>query len=173
MEYLIGPSPNCPREMKKIVTHDEVNVPTRLWTRKSRTYVFPATSNMSFKHGLGRYICLSIWVGPKARSYGAILKLIFQGRYALSKGHVSRPRCSFEVNLQSEWAFFQKCLCFYGENENGFCTYRNNFKLTCQLTEKLFETSSVRWNLVGWYWLTKFEQLFSKKNLDKLGRKMF
>jgi len=39
--------------------------------------------------------------------------------------------------------------------------------------EKLFETSSVRWNLVGWYWLTEFEQLFSKKNLDKLGQKMF
>ena len=31
--------------------------------------------------------------------YGAILKMIFQGRYALPKGHVSRLRCSFEVNL--------------------------------------------------------------------------
>ena len=35
----------------------------------------------------------------QARSYGAILKLIFQGRYALPKGYVSRLRCSFEVNL--------------------------------------------------------------------------
>jgi len=35
----------------------------------------------------------------KARSYGAILKLIFRGRYALPKGHVSRLRCSFGVNL--------------------------------------------------------------------------
>jgi len=35
----------------------------------------------------------------EARSYGAILKLIFQGRYALPKGYVSRLRCSFEVNL--------------------------------------------------------------------------
>jgi len=37
--------------------------------------------------------------GWQTRSYGAILKLIFQGRYALPKGHVSRLRCSFEVNL--------------------------------------------------------------------------
>jgi len=36
---------------------------------------------------------------PQARSYGAILKLIFRGRYALPKGHVSRLRCSFRVNL--------------------------------------------------------------------------
>jgi len=35
----------------------------------------------------------------KARSYGVILKLIFQGRCALPKGHVLRLRCSFEVNL--------------------------------------------------------------------------
>jgi len=35
----------------------------------------------------------------KARFYGAILKLIFQGQHALSKGHVLRLRCSFEVNL--------------------------------------------------------------------------
>jgi len=38
----------------------------------------------------------------KARSYEAILKLIFKGRYALAKGHVSRLRCSFEVNLYTE-----------------------------------------------------------------------
>jgi hypothetical protein len=46
-------------------------------------------------------------------------------------------------------------------------TYRNNFKLTCQLTEKLFETSSVRWNLLGSILLTKFERFFSKKNHEK------
>jgi len=32
-------------------------------------------------------------LGFKARSYGAILKLIFQGRYALPKGHVSQLTC--------------------------------------------------------------------------------
>jgi len=37
--------------------------------------------------------------GPEARSYRAILKLIFQGQYALSKGHVLRLRCLFKVNL--------------------------------------------------------------------------
>ena len=35
----------------------------------------------------------------KAFSYGAILQLIFQGRYALPKGYVSSLRCSFGVNL--------------------------------------------------------------------------
>ena len=40
-----------------------------------------------------------IWPMCKARSYRAILKLIFQGLYALPKGHVSRLWCSFKVNL--------------------------------------------------------------------------
>ena len=40
------------------------------------------------------------------------MKLIFQGRYALTKGHASRLQCSFEVNLWTKWEFFHKCLCF-------------------------------------------------------------
>ena len=47
----------------------------------------------------------------EARSYGAILKLIFQDRYALPTGHVSRLRCSLDVNLLTEREFFHKCLC--------------------------------------------------------------
>jgi len=43
--------------------------------------------------------CSTTFSINKARSYGAILKLIFQGRYALPKGYVSRLRCSLEVNL--------------------------------------------------------------------------
>ena len=45
--------------------------------------------------------------------------------------------------------------------------YRNNFKMTCQLTEKLFETSLVRWNPLGSILLTKFERFLSKKNHEK------
>ena len=48
----------------------------------------------------------------KARSYGSLQILIFQGLYAPSKGHVSQLWCSQEVNLYTEGEFHGPVVSF-------------------------------------------------------------
>jgi len=65
-------------------------------------------------------------------------------------------RLGFEKIFKTQWVFKTRRSALLA---NTCSKYRNNFKLTCPLTGKLFKTSSVRWNLLGWQiWTALFKK---------------
>jgi len=91
--------------------------------------------------------------------YTTTIELAFENVYRADFTPVAGlflVRLGFENIFKTQWVFKTRRSALLAIT----CSkYRNNFELTCQLTEKLFETSSVRWNLLGWQiWTVLFEK---------------